>query len=94
MGRGNTLAHHLLSIDSEHGYRAADKIAAHAKTKHPTKALHVALAVVLGGIEESTNRTTWRHPDTRAASYLILLADWGYTLSPVEQLVTNHTPTT
>lgn len=93
MGRGNTLAHQLLSIEPEHGYRAADRIAAYA-TKHPTKALHVALAVVLAGIEESTNRTTWRHPDTRAAAYLSLLADWGYTLSPVEQIVTNHTPTT
>ncbi|GAA1961897.1 hypothetical protein [Microbacterium deminutum] len=56
--------------------------------QHPTRAQHVTLAIILGGIESSTSRDTWRRPSARDADYLARLAGWGYDLSNVEQLVT------
>lgn len=84
MGRGNGLAAQLLSIESDAGYYT-DAFADYL-TAHPTKAAHVSLAVTLGGIESSTSRDTWRNPRTETAQYLQTLADWGYALSPVEQI--------
>ena len=86
---GNTLAHTLLGIERD-TYPGADKIA--ALVEHtPTKAQHVALAIVLAGIEDSTSRDTWRYPSADKAAYFAQLAAWGYTLSDVEQIVTGTT---
>ena len=46
----------------------------------------MSLAVVLGGIEASIDRSTWRHPRAITARYLSFLADRGYDLSPVEKI--------
>ena len=81
MGQGNAQAKELLGLKRD--YTA--KIESYLE-KHPSKALHVALAVALGGIEQTTSRSTWRYPDERTARYLNTLAAWGYTLSPVETL--------
>ena len=81
---GNALAADLLGVEPVSGYcrdRFADFL-----TAHPTKAGHVTLAIVLGGIEASTGRNTWRSPRAETAHYLQTLAEWGYTLSPVEQI--------
>jgi len=48
--------------------------------------------VVLGGIESGTSRNTWRSPDKNDAAYFRQLAAWGYTLSEVEQIVTDAHP--
>lgn len=81
----NSLAHELLGIDPGAGWRP-EKLAATVEST-PTKALHISLAVVLGAIEDKTDKGTWRHPDSEDAGYFTQLAAWGYTLSDVEQLV-------
>ncbi|MGC5225131.1 ParB/RepB/Spo0J family partition protein [Micromonospora sp. DT81.3] len=83
---GNALAHELLGIQRGDGYYPADRL--HTVIEHtPAKAAHVALAVVLGGIEASTSRSTWRNPTAHDAAYFHQLAAWGYGLSDVEQIV-------
>lgn len=91
MSNGNTLAHELLGIERG-GYWDADKLAAIVE-QTPTKALHVALAVVLGGIEAHTSKQTWRQPSAAEAAYFTQLAAWGYTLSDVERIVIGDTET-
>lgn len=85
MQGGNHLAHTLLGIDPGTGWRT-DNLSEFV-TANPTKAQHVSLAVVLGGIEDNTDKTAWRHPDAEKAAYLAQIAAWGYTPSDVEQLV-------
>ena len=84
MGRGSDLAADLLSIQATGGYginRYADYL-----DLHPAKAGHVTLAIALGGIEAGTSRQTWRYPAPLTATYLRILQDWGYALSPVEKI--------
>ena len=50
--------------------------------------------MILGGIEDSTSKGTWRYPDTSKALYFTQLAAWGYGLSDVEQLAVEVKPTT
>ncbi len=84
---GNTLAHVLLGIERG-GYWDGDKL--NELVEHsPAKAQHITLAVVLGGIEDSTSKNTWRYPEASKALYLQQLAAWGYGLSEVEQIVVN-----
>ncbi|MBS1673149.1 MAG: ParB N-terminal domain-containing protein [Actinobacteria bacterium] len=90
MGKGNALAAELLGIESDGAGWYADPFAGYVDA-HPTKAAHVSLAVVLGGVEASTSRDTWRRQDTVAAHYLQTLSGWGYALSPVEQIAAMHT---
>jgi ParB family chromosome partitioning protein len=90
---GNHLAHTLLGVDRGH-YWDSDTLAAHVEHT-PTRAQHVALAIILAGVEDATSKETWRHPDAGKAHYLAQLAAWGYTLSDVEQIVTDaQTPAT
>jgi ParB family chromosome partitioning protein len=84
VNHGNTLAADLLGIDGHDDYRT-NRLATYLDT-HPTKAAHVALAVVIGGVESSTSRDTWRRPNAEAAKYLNIIAGWGYALSPVEKI--------
>lgn len=84
-GNGNGLAHTLLGIERG-GYWDGDKLATMIE-QSPAKAQHVALAVVLGGIEDSTSKNTWRSPNATSALYFRQLAAWGYGLSDVEQIV-------
>ena len=57
----------------------------------PAKAQHISLAVVLGGIEDSTGNTTWCYPEASKARYFQQWAVWGYRLSAVEQIVVHGT---
>ncbi|WP_104129579.1 ParB/RepB/Spo0J family partition protein [Cryobacterium sp. N21] len=82
---GSVLAHVLLGIERG-GYWDGDKLAALVEHS-PVKAQHVTLAVVLGGIEDSTSKGTWRYPDVSKTLYFQQLAAWGYGLSDVEQIV-------
>jgi len=89
----NSLAHKLMGVEQS-SYYSPDALGAIVE-KTPTKALHVALAVVLGGIEESTNRWSWRSPSAHTAAYLNQIEAWGYTLSDVERIAAGKkdTPT-
>jgi ParB family chromosome partitioning protein len=89
---GNTLAHTLLGIERG-GYYEADKLAAMIEHS-PAKAQHVTLAIVLAGIEDSTDKTTWRYPEVAKAQYFQQLGKWGYGLSDVEQIVIDATTPT
>ena len=62
-------------------------IAEAARTASPQRATQLALAVLLGAAEDATNRQTWRSPEAGHRAYFTALRDWGYPLSPVEQLV-------
>ncbi|ALD14433.1 ParB/RepB/Spo0J family partition protein [Clavibacter capsici] len=84
---GSALAHEFLGVECERGYYS-DSLGQYAAAT-PTKAQHVALAVVLGGIEASMSRESWRNPDATAAAYLRQLVTWGYNLSVVEQIITD-----
>lgn len=88
--RGNTVAKTFLGIEGnefgdEVGEYLTDEVGEYL-TAHPTRAVQVTLAVVLGGIEQNTGRHTWRGPSSDTAWYLRTLQDWGYTLCPVERI--------
>ncbi|CAM5457502.1 ParB N-terminal domain-containing protein [Leifsonia sp. 71-9] len=83
---GNELAHRLLGLEPS-GYFENDKLAALVE-QTPTRAQHVALAVVLGACESVTSKQTWRYPSTTDTAYFTQLDAWGYSLSDVEQIVT------
>jgi len=81
LSRGNGLAKTLLGLENTYGTQIDEHL-----TAHPTRATHITLAIVLGGIEEHTSRDTWRNPQADTAAYLRTLAGWGYTLCPVEKI--------
>jgi ParB family transcriptional regulator, chromosome partitioning protein len=89
--KGNQLAHQFFGIDRA-DYWGPDKLAG-LVAESPTKAQHMILAVVLGGMESATSKETWRHPSTPMRSYFQCLAGWGYSLSEVEQLAIGDNPT-
>ena len=85
LGGGNRLAATLLGLDaqdSEWGQSPIDPIA----DSQPSRAGHVTLAVVLGAIEASTGKHTWRQPSGKTRAYFAQIASWGYPLSDVEQI--------
>ncbi|WP_439590751.1 ParB/RepB/Spo0J family partition protein [Microbacterium sp.] len=81
MERSNSRAASLLGLDDS----TRDVITGYLDA-HPTRATHVALAVVLGGIERTTGRDSWRSPRADVGWYLQTLAAWGYALTTVEQI--------
>jgi ParB family chromosome partitioning protein len=91
LSKGNRLAATLLGLDaqdSEWGASPIDPIA----SAQPARAGHVAIAVVLGAIEDSTGRHTWRNPGRDAVAYFEQIASWGYPLSDVEMIVIGLDP--
>ncbi|MDF2824582.1 MAG: chromosome partitioning protein [Mycobacterium sp.] len=60
--------------------------------QHPAKGLHMSLAVVSAGFENTANREWWRTPDADSRGYLGQLAAWGYPLSPVEKIAEGIQP--
>ncbi|MCB8043735.1 ParB N-terminal domain-containing protein [Microbacterium oxydans] len=58
IGHGNSQAQEFLGIERGYGDKLAEYL-----TAHPTRAAHVAVAIVLGGIEQQTSRDTWRSPE-------------------------------
>lgn len=89
---GNRLAHQLLGVEPSVPYSGTDNLTDFL-TEHPTKAAHVTLAIILGGIESSTSRDTWRRPTHLDADYFARLAEWGYTLSDVEKTAAQRVDT-
>lgn len=64
----------------------SNPIEALAATAAPARATLLTLAVLLGAAEDATGRQTWRNPSPESRTYFAALRDWGYPLSPVEQL--------
>ncbi|MBW9121897.1 hypothetical protein JNB63_17505 [Microbacterium trichothecenolyticum] len=89
--RGSSIAKVLLGMETAAEY--GDQIAEYL-TAHPRRAVHVTLAVVLGGIEQNTSRNTWRAPSADTAWYLRTLQGWGYPLCPVERIAAMLTDNT
>ncbi len=89
LAAGNSLAGVLLGLVKPESHWSPSPLDGFAEQsgKHG----HVALAVVLAGMELALGRHTWRSPDSRAARYLAQIEAWGYALSEVEQLVTAAT---
>jgi len=85
LGHGNHLAAQLMSIENAAGDYGINRFEGYL-IAHPNKAAHVNLAVVIGGMEASADRTAWRSPRVATARYLQIIADWGYALSPVEKI--------
>ena len=86
LGDGNGLAATFLGLEATASYWKPTAVEEYAAA-HPAKALHVAVAVTLGGIEASTSKGTWRSPSRLDGLYFEQLAAWGYGLSEVEQIV-------
>ena len=85
LDKGRTLAHTLLGVEAPTGYHS--NALPDLATTH-TKAGHVLLALALAAIEQGTGRHTWRNPhDGPTRDYFTQIADWGYTLSEIEQTV-------
>lgn len=74
MQEGNGSAHTLLRIERGTGWRS-DKLSEFV-VANPSKAQHVSLAIVLGGIEDNTDKSAWRYPDAEKAAYLAQIAAW------------------
>jgi len=86
LGDGNGLAATFLGVEATASYWKPTAVEEYAAA-HPAKALHVAVAVTLGGIEACTSKGTWRSPSRLDGLYFEQLAAWGYGLSEVEQIV-------
>lgn len=83
MERGHHTSAALLGLD-----RAKDRhpIATAASAASDARAQVIALGVVLGDIEESTDVHTWRNPSDTVRRYFAFLAANEYTISEVEQI--------
>lgn len=56
--------------------------------EHPARPEVALLALALAGLEDHVDRQAWRRPDAAHRFYLSQLAEWGYTLSEVEKIIT------
>ncbi|HEY3630588.1 MAG TPA: ParB/RepB/Spo0J family partition protein [Jatrophihabitantaceae bacterium] len=83
MERSHHLAAELLGLDPAKG---RDVIAASAADATDARAQVLALAVVLGDIEEATSTDTWRHSSDTVRRYFAFLVANGYELADVEKL--------
>jgi ParB family chromosome partitioning protein len=90
MSRGNRHACKLLGL-REPRYGQPSPITGRAKRATSDQALISAIAIVVGAFEEALDSKagvdTWRRPTAEDELYFAALCDWGYVLSPVEQLV-------
>ena len=83
MERAHDLAATLLGGDASHPRQAITNMCASATD---ARAQVIALAMVLGAVEDSTDVRTWRNPTDVIKRYFTLLAANGYTLCEVEQI--------
>ncbi|WP_284741803.1 ParB/RepB/Spo0J family partition protein [Amycolatopsis sp. RTGN1] len=93
MESDHALAVELLGLDKKAGRSRYDRRLAHpiadAATKAtPSRATVLNLVMLLAALEEGTDRrNTWEKPSPAQRSYFTQLKNWGYALSPVEELV-------
>lgn len=70
----------------EPSYRSYKELTDKTSTNSDT----MVLAMMLAAHESDLSRDSWRRPGQQAAYYLFQLQDWGYTLSEVESIITDH----
>ena len=92
MEDGHALALELLGLAGERPWSPyggrPNPVAVATQTATPGRATVLSLGLLLGGLEASTSRSSWRAPVSSAHSaYFTALQAWGYGLSEVEQLV-------
>ena len=73
-------------LGGSNNYGELERITAKPTTRPETN----MLAIVLTGFEKSLSRHSWRQPSPTAKQYLTRLEAWGYTLSDVERIITDH----
>lgn len=86
---------HQLAVDllglhqPDRGYArtATHVIAAHATNASPARATTLTVAMLIGALEDGTDRHTWRSPTPDQIAYFRRLQAWNYPLSDVELLV-------
>jgi ParB family chromosome partitioning protein len=83
MERAHDLAATLLGGDASHPRQAITNLCASATD---ARAQVIALAMVLGAVEDSTDVHTWRNPTDVIKRYFTFLAANGYSLCEVEQI--------
>jgi ParB family chromosome partitioning protein len=76
--------------------RSIHPIADAAAKATPARASMLTLVMMLAALEERTDRRrTWERPSREAVAYFTKIKEWGYALSPVEELALNNgTPAT
>lgn len=91
--------HYLMGAETD-TYHAAEFLGCEVKgwpmdtlakyvAKHPARPDAALLALVFSGFEKAMPKDCWRAPSASRQFYLNALADWGYTLSDVERLITD-----
>lgn len=91
MESNHSLAIELLGLNKraggKHGQSAEHAIAAAAAKASPGRATMLTVGMLLAGLENGTDRTTWRQPSREAKAYFQQLQAWDYPISDVEGLV-------
>jgi ParB family chromosome partitioning protein len=91
---GNQLAAELLGCTQAAGYGRSTALSDLVEQASEARALVLALAQVLAGYEECTDRSDWRTVRPHTVRYLRFLEACGYTLAPVEQRACGQQPLT
>lgn len=94
MEHGHTTACVLLGLaekDSLHWGEGPRVIAKALATASEARVQIINLALVIGAYEAATHKGTWRNHSDGIRRYFAQLAEWGYELSEVEQLVLAET---
>jgi len=93
--RGSGMARELLGTGpvSGSGAQRTDALSELIEAAGDSRALMLALVLVLAAYEQATDTDSWRRPDAGTARYLRYLADQGYGLSDVERLACGEQPT-
>jgi ParB family chromosome partitioning protein len=91
MDDGHQTALNLLGLAGDQPWRHYDGrphplVDAAAKTTS-ARATMLTLAMLLGGLESTVTRSTWRYATAAQRAHFTALQRWGYPLSDVEQLV-------
>lgn len=93
METGNKQACALLGLPEPGGYGSPpSELPNLAAQASPQRATQLSLAVLLGGMEQSLGRHSWRNVDADTRLYLTTLREWGYGLSEVEAIAAGDTP--
>ena len=90
MEHGHTMACALLGLAAKEslGWGEGPRLLAKAlATASEARVQIINLALVVGAYEAATDKGTWRHHGDGIRRYFAQLAEWGYELSEVEQLV-------
>jgi ParB family chromosome partitioning protein len=92
MDTRHPLACTMLGLPEPQGYYGCNPITELLDNASTARATHVGLAVILGAIEQSLGRHSYRTITADTSHYLTTLRGWGYSLSEVETIAAGETP--